>query len=386
MSTFSVTPLARSLLGGKKSLTGVLCPLVVPCAALAYIIYLHLRKNAVKTAISDKHAVQEDDPLKNCDYANIKVTKILVHPIKSCRGTSVPEARYTEEGLENDRHLAIIDANTHRILTARGQPKMVLIHPQILADGSDAEGGRVVISFPEGSGCESFSIPLKPSEETLKGWKRIEDIELWGRYDIDGYICQSLNAEDREAPTKILTRFLERDVFLVLKGPRARPCKPTYEFPVLEASARYQDGYPLLVVSEESLQAVQERLRGEVGIQGVADRWSEDNLVMERFRPNIVLSGAGVPWAEDVWESIQVGANVSSISLVSKCARCLLPNVDPDTGVRDAAVPYKVLMKFRTNKDPARLRKPCFGCNGVPAGAGMVRVGDAVTVLKFASQ
>lgn len=43
-----------------------------------------------------------------------------------------------------------------------------------------------------------------------------------------------------------------------------------------------------------------------------------------RFRPNIVIGGAGVPWAEDTWERIQVGANTSNISLVSKCTRCLV--------------------------------------------------------------
>lgn len=44
----------------------------------------------------------------------------------------------------------------------------------------------------------------------------------------------------------------------------------------------YQDGYPLLVASEESLRAVQERIRGEVGLQGVEERWREGDLVMER--------------------------------------------------------------------------------------------------------
>lgn len=60
-----------------------------------------------------------------------------------------------------------------------------------------------------------------------------------------------------------------------------------------------------------------------------------------------------------------------------------VPNVDPHTGVRDKAVPYKVLMKFRTGQDPEQLNKPCFGVNGVPHASGTVRVGDSVTVLKF---
>lgn len=65
-------------------------------------------------------------------------------------------------------------------------------------------------------------------------------------------------------------------------------------------------------------------------------------------------------------------------------SRPKLPNVDPTTGVRDKAVPFKVLMKFRTGLDPKHLNKPCFGCNGVPSGSGVVRVGDPVKVLQLA--
>ena len=61
-----------------------------------------------------------------------------------------------------------------------------------------------------------------------------------------------------------------------------------------------------------------------------------------------------------------------------------LPNVDTVTGTRDAAVPYKVLLKFRRNKDPARMSKPCFGCNAVVGGEGVVRVGDRVEVKEWA--
>jgi len=190
-----------------------------------------------------------------------------------------------------------------------------------------------------------------------------------------------------DAPTRILSRYFGRDVLLVFKGPRPRPCQPTSEFPDLQATAVYQDGYPLLVASEESLLAIQERVKGEVGVQGVEDRWKNDELVMERFRPNIVLRGAGIPWAEDNWESIRIGnRNMSSISLVSKCTRCLLPIIDPETGARDKAVPFKVIMRFRTGKDPARLSSPCFGCNGVPSAPGVVRVGDSVKVLKLMEQ
>lgn len=60
-----------------------------------------------------------------------------------------------------------------------------------------------------------------------------------------------------------------------------------------------------------------------------------------------------------------------------------LPNVSPETGVRDNAVPFKVLMKFRTGIDPKHKLKPCVGCNAVPSDSGTVKVGDWVYVKKM---
>jgi hypothetical protein len=63
---------------------------------------------------------------------------------------------------------------------------------------------------------------------------------------------------------------------------------------------------------------------------------------------------------------------------------CLqLPNVDTETGVRDKAVPYKVLMKFRTGINMKNRMKPCLGRNGASSGPGVMRVGDQVKVLKL---
>ena len=59
--------------------------------------------------------------------------------------------------------------------------------------------------------------------------------------------------------------------------------------------------------------------------------------------------------------------------------------MDPETGVRDAVVPFKVLSKFRAfvpDFEKSGPGKPCFGRNAVPDGRGVVRVGDAVRVLR----
>jgi len=265
---------------------------------------------------------------------------------------------------------------------------LVLITPRIEFDETSPEPGQLLVTFPPDSGCETFSVPLQPAEETLKSWELIEHFSLFGVLDVDGYICGKSTQSNSESPSSILSKFLGRPVHLSYKGPRLRVCDPTQTFPALDATISYQDGYPLLFLSEESVEEVERELRGYVGVQGIDERWKEDKLVIERFRPNIILKGAG-PFAEDMWEEIVIGSpgepnlnELPNIALVSKCTRCLLPNVSPDTGERDKAVPYKVIMKFRTGLDPIRKMKPCVGCNGVAFGHGVYRVGDQVTIKK----
>lgn len=317
------------------------------------------------------------------DMSNIRVTKILIHPIKSCKGTSVPEAKYTLEGLDNDRRWCIIRAGDNAVVTARDVAKMILINPRIIPDSSCSEGGRLEVSFPMESGCEAFSIPLNPTEEVLQDWQNI-DISLWGKDDIEGYVCQTNLGR---SPSEILSEYLGLQVHLAMKGSRPRICPPTLRFPDLDAPSYFQDGYPLMLMSEESVAAVQERVRGMVGMQGIEEKWSSDTLQIERFRPNIVIKGAGVPFFEDTLTEFTVDSHRESVDkaspvirLVSKCARCMLPNVHPETGVRDKAVPLKVLMKYRRGLDPARPSLSCIGCNGVPTANGVVKVGDWIHV------
>ncbi|KAH7916392.1 hypothetical protein BJ138DRAFT_1075230 [Hygrophoropsis aurantiaca] len=364
-------------------------PIIIFLAPLLYYLRFvrKFKSSAPKSAVNDSGVITPD--CGEFDMSNVRITKILVHPIKSCKGTSVREAKYTAEGLENDRKWCIIRADNNAVLTAREAGTTVLIHPRIVSDLSP-EGGRLEVTLPKTSGCEAFSVPLNPSEATLQSWKTL-DVSLWGKSDIEAFICESIDSQSR-SPSAILSEFLGLSVHLVMKGPRPRICPPTLRFPKLEAPSYFQDGYPLLVVSEESVAALQDRIRGMVGVQGVDEKWSSDKLLIERFRPNIVFKGAGAPFAEDVLtefaiDSHRPGDAIDStapiIHLVSKCTRCLLPNVDTETGIRDKAVPYKVMMKFRRGLDPENMSKPCMGCNGAVTGDGVVKVGDWVHALKF---
>lgn len=108
----------------------------------------------------------------------------------------------------------------------------------------------------------------------------VDDVELWNQKDIQGYICETSAGR---SPSTILSEYIGYPVHLVVKGPRVRNCPPTLRFPKLDVPSYFQDGYPLLLVSEESVGAVQEQIKDMVGTQGVSEKWAEEELKVERY-------------------------------------------------------------------------------------------------------
>lgn len=108
---------------------------------------------------------------------------------------------------------------------------------------------------------------------------------------VQGYVCTSLNSGlGARTPSAILSQYFGQPVHLVMKGPRVRPCPPTHAFPALKASAVFQDGYPFLVASEESLEevgrvigayAASESPEARIG-QLDRERWRGGDIKIER--------------------------------------------------------------------------------------------------------
>ncbi|KAK1226485.1 hypothetical protein PQX77_010569 [Marasmius sp. AFHP31] len=319
---------------------------------------------------------QETGITENVFRHDVKVSKLLVHPIKF------------------DRKWAVIEADNHRVITAREFPKMVLITPTVQEDPQSPYGGFLEISFPEDSGCRSVSVPLRPDGELLKTWETHQDVDMFGYFIVDGHICQEVpSPHSRAEPhnpkgvSETFSAYFGRPVHLIHKGTKPRPCLPSTNYPKLEATAVYQDLYPLLFLSEEGMGDIEREARSRVGTQQIEERWKTEKVVVERFRPNVVLNGGG-PWVEDEWEEISLGPDAETaqkaprILVLGKCRRCVLPNVSPETGEKDAAVPLKVLMKFRLGVDPNYKFHACVGSWGAPLQEGVVNVGDSIFVRK----
>lgn len=344
----------------------------------------------------------------------IIVSEILIHPIKSCKGTSVKQTAYDHAGLQYDRTWLIIASDTKKFYTARELPKMVLIHPVV-----DHEAAELVINIPQsetGVPAATVRVSLDPSQEELDKCELIEGITIWAS-NVNGYAVS-------DQADQLLSKYFGKSVRLVRKGPSARPSGPTdpsgpKEW--TEATVRYQDFYPCLVASVQSLRHVQETLTASVypnmstdqGVQAFKvpksvnkEYWTPEELSalpITRFRPNIIVDSLAsteqklVPWEEDGWVSAELfdssasntpmgkeaeGKGRAGIYLLERCARCMVPNIDPDTGVRDSFLPYRLLQEYRqVDKQAATKGKPCFGMLSVPREKqGVIKVGDIFRV------
>jgi uncharacterized protein YcbX len=266
----------------------------------------------------------------------IELSGLFLYPVKSLRGLSLAAAEVDARGLRLDRHWMLVDPEG-RFVTQRQQPRMALIDC-----APEAEGLR--LAAPN-------MAPLR-LDAPAAGAETLE-VQLWGQR------CQAL-AWGAEADAW-LSHFLQRPVRLVaMPEGSVRRLDPEYAQP--QDQTGFADGFPFLLISEASLADLNQRV-GRV-------------LPMQRFRPNLVVSGCA-PYAEDRWRRIRIGG--IEFRLVKPCSRCSIPSVDPATGARDGTEPLATLSRYRQ-----RGNKVYFGQNLIHDGAGRLALGDGVEVLETA--
>lgn len=116
---------------------------------------------------------------------------------------------------------------------------------------------------------------------------------------------------------------------------------------------------PLSVITVQSIAALGELVGG-------------GDLEPLRFRPNLVVdAGAGAePFTEDAWVGRTLRAGDFAMRVDQRDQRCVMINVDPETGERDPRVLRAV----------AQERGSCLGVYGSTVAPGRVAVGDALAL------
>lgn len=348
------------------------------------------------------HFLHKETPL-----ATSEIVSLRIYPIKSCRGIEISKTTLRTTGLEFDRQWVLVDAETHQFITIRQNPEMTLINTAISDDGT-----TLIVSISKNSTSSTTTahkdltdkavrIPTRPSSDWLaEHTTYATDIEIWS-HTTDGY-CYGPEVNE------LFSSFLDRRVTLVYKGPSPRILAGNGAPSLLGRvqTTKFADVHPVLIATQASIAELNARIHQNETVTGKDSEKREPNdISIERFRPNIIVKG-DKPWSEDRWKRVRIVLLPPTTSkpassaqqqkkktkkqylefdIVARCARCQVPNVDPDTAVKDPSQPWDTLMSYRRVDEGIKF-KPCFGMLSAPKDEGEIEVGMRFEVLEETDQ
>ncbi len=264
----------------------------------------------------------------------IRLSSLIYYPIKACRGFEVTASNVERMGLENDRRMMVVTPEGN-FLTQREYPRLALVTPTLKDDS-------LTLSAPK---FDSLRIGIQKTGIPVQ-------VNIWKSTNV-----HAIDQGDEAAAW--FSDWLGTSVRLVhFKEGFIRKVSAEYAINADDRTA-FADGYPILIVSEESLQDLNSRL--------------DSPVPMNRFRPNLVVKGCE-PFAEDAWKRIRIGG--VEMALVKPCARCVVTTIDKET-LEKSKEPLKTLNAYRKHKLGA-----IFGMNVIPLNEGRLEVGMRVEVIE----
>jgi hypothetical protein len=277
-----------------------------------------------------------------------RIGSLHVYPVKSFAGIELRESVLTDTGLDLDRAWMVVDPDGE-MLTQRDLPRMALV--QCAFKGND-----VMLRAP---GMLALHLSIDAVETATR-------VRVWGD-EVRAFEMGALAAQ-------WVSDFLGRPLRIVRFDPDEHRFADRRWTGENAAENMFSDGFPLLVAGAESLAEVNARLV----------KAGAPPVTMARFRPNLMLEGLPA-FEEDHIDEIrfETGEGAVRLKLVKPCARCTIPDVNPQDASTGTAV-GDVLRGFRAD---ARVGGAVtFGMNAIVLeGLGStLRVGQTGQVsLKF---
>jgi uncharacterized protein len=261
----------------------------------------------------------------------LRLTALHIYPIKSARGCTVQEWEIDSFGLRYDRRWMVIDRRGH-FITQRTHPRLALIQPSI-------DGDILRVTTP---GMPVLELPLHPAPgvtTTAVVWRDTCEA-VWTGERSAGWFSEALGT-----PCSLVHMPVET----------VRPADPAFAPSGVRVS--FADGFPLLLISEESLEDLNARL--------------PTPLPMNRFRPNLVVRGDS-PYVEDALTAFRMGE--IDFRVVKPCDRCMVTTTDQETTERGVE-PLRTLATYRKVGGEVM-----FGQNVIHFGTGRLSVGAPLLV------
>jgi len=262
----------------------------------------------------------------------LQVSGLSIYPVKSCSGINISRSMVEAFGLQGDRRWMVVD-ESGVMLTQRKFSSMCLIQVETSNNG-------LVLRHSQ---MQALNVNVPFNEKQVLA-------TVWGDQ------CVSFDAGD--AAANWLSEVLNTPCRLVY-FPDDGFRQVDLDFAEQGEKTAFSDGFPLLLISQASLDELNSRLVTPVS--------------MKRFRPNLVIEGCE-PFAEDGWKKIKIGQIVYRI--VKPCSRCIIPTINLETGERERE-PIQTLLNYRKKNN-----KIFFGQNVIAEGQGEISVGMNVEVIE----
>jgi hypothetical protein len=267
--------------------------------------------------------------------SKIIVSGLNYYPIKSCRGVSITTADIGVMGIRYDRQWMVVNENGifvaqrgDKQLGAVGVRSMCLIEPAITTH-------QLVVIAP---GMLPISLPLAGNsgpERSVRIWDSI-----------------STGIDQGDEAARWFTEYLSREVPGNYRLVRM-PDEGTRTTERGNDKVAFADAYPFLLTSEATLDGLNGRM--------------QEALPMNRFRPNIVVTGCDA-LAEDTFSEFRI--RDIGFTGIKRCGRCPITTIDQHTGIAGKE-PLTTLATF--NRQGSNVY---FGMYLTHSGSGMITLGD----------
>jgi len=260
-----------------------------------------------------------------------RVTRLRFYPVKGMRGTEVRSLRFDDMGPRFDRRWMVVRPDGG-FASQRDTPRLATVHAHL--------GDRVLRL--EAAGMEPLTLPINATGDAAP-------VRIHGARALATHVSSAADAW--------LSGVLGGEYRLVfMRSENARATDPAY---AAGHRVSFADGYPALLVSEASVEELARRAGRAIPV--------------ERFRPNLVVTGA-YAHEEDKW--LRFAAGGLEFTSVKLCTRCKVTTTDQRTGARDPGrEPLRTLALYRRIESQVY-----FGVNVVHHGPGRIAVGDRIEV------
>lgn len=261
------------------------------------------------------------------------LAQINLYPVKSLGGLAVSNAWVEKQGLVFDRRFMLKD-RAGNMITARKYPVLVTVRCTLIQDG-------LVFTAAEQLPFTLKYADLQRQETEATVWR-------------DTFIAYSTT----DAANQWFSQLLGLEVTLLYCGEQSNRVREP-----VGHSVSFADGYPLLVISQASLDELNRR--------------SPVLHSMDQFRTNLVVR-SNEPFVEDSWKRIRIGA--VEFEIAKPCERCILTTIDVETAeFRPTKEPLRTLSEFRADEQG----RVFFGQNLIAKNEGIIQVGDPIEVLEY---